>query len=118
MIVFSPIYYSVQIHIFLFKVFWKVARFWIGHFENGPDYAISAAIQLLNPDIGTDYNIQIMIKNVVDGEENYISINDHVVLAKDNSGWVRVETAFTKQPGDQEAYIQVSYQILKYFLKK
>ena len=69
--------------------------------------AISAAIKILQPEPSKDYKIQIMVKNVIDGSENYISIQDKQMAAADNSGWITIETFFTKQTGDQEAYIQV-----------
>ena len=69
--------------------------------------AISAAIKILQPEASKDYNLQIMVKKVIDGSENYVCLQDKQVSASENSGWIRIESFFTKQTGDQEAYIQV-----------
>ena len=68
---------------------------------------ISAAIKILQPEASKDYNLQIMVKKVIDGSENYVSLQDKQVPASENSGWIRIKSFFTKQTGDQEAYIQV-----------
>ena len=69
--------------------------------------AISAAIKILQPEASKEYKIQVMVKKFIDGSENYISLQDKQVLASDNSGWIRIESFFTKETEDQEAYIQV-----------
>ena len=59
--------------------------------------AISAAIKILQPEASKDYNLQIMVKKVIDGSENYVSLQDKQVSASENSGWIRIESFFTKE---------------------
>ena len=75
------------------------------------DFAISAVVKLLQPDASTQYNVQIMVLNSLDGVDTYRAVRNVLVPAQENSDWLRIETYFTRRVGDNVAYIEVKYRI-------